>query len=329
MALLARGATPSTCADQGRRRLRGRGHRAGAPERGTPAARNRRPVDGRHERGRRPVRRRQDVPAPGGQVRPGDEKGGGLPAALHGKRKGRARHPGRGQRQDPDGHGKRRCARYRQEHRRRGAAVQWLRRGGPGRDGALRQNSGSGAPGKSGHRRPVRPDHPVPGRDGARGQRNGAPGHGAAADDRRRHHQPHSYRGEDRPQLPQPGNPRGGRLPRRGRRLAVVVENPESGLRGGDQADLRRAARTPQAAAGGPLPDQHRPGPRAPLPAGLGQLHAAGAEGQRPQGVRGVSPGRAGGAHRLDAVLPLLGTGRQVPAHPGRRSGRRGSHQTL
>ena len=32
------------------------------------AAGHRRPADGRHERGRRPVRRRQDVPAAGGQV---------------------------------------------------------------------------------------------------------------------------------------------------------------------------------------------------------------------------------------------------------------------
>ena len=42
------------------------------------------PVDGRHERRRRPVRRRQDVPAAGGEIRQGNEKGGRLPAALHG-----------------------------------------------------------------------------------------------------------------------------------------------------------------------------------------------------------------------------------------------------
>ena len=33
-----------------------------------------RPADGRHERRRRPLRRRQDVPAPGGEVGPGDEE---------------------------------------------------------------------------------------------------------------------------------------------------------------------------------------------------------------------------------------------------------------
>ena len=44
---------------------------------------DRRPADGRHERGRRPVRRRQDVPAAGGEERARDEEGGGAPAALH------------------------------------------------------------------------------------------------------------------------------------------------------------------------------------------------------------------------------------------------------
>ncbi len=47
------------------------------------ARRHRRRADGRHERGRRPVRRRQDVPAAGGQVRARDEEGRGVPAALH------------------------------------------------------------------------------------------------------------------------------------------------------------------------------------------------------------------------------------------------------
>ena len=67
---------------------RGR-HRGGAPGGRAPAARHRGPADGRHERGRRPVRRGQDVPAAGGQVRARDEAGGGLPAAVHGGREGR------------------------------------------------------------------------------------------------------------------------------------------------------------------------------------------------------------------------------------------------
>ena len=53
---------------------------------------DRRPADGRHERGRRPVRRRQDVPAAGGEVGPRDEEGGGLSAALPGGGEASRRH---------------------------------------------------------------------------------------------------------------------------------------------------------------------------------------------------------------------------------------------
>ena len=54
---------------------------------GRPLQRDRGPVDGRHERGRRPVWPGQDVPAPGGQERARDEAGRGPPAALHRRRK--------------------------------------------------------------------------------------------------------------------------------------------------------------------------------------------------------------------------------------------------
>jgi 5-methyltetrahydrofolate--homocysteine methyltransferase len=43
-----------------------------------------------------------------------------------------------------------------------------------------------------------RADHAVAGRDGVRGARDGAPRLRQAAADRRRHHQPHAYGGEDR-----------------------------------------------------------------------------------------------------------------------------------
>jgi 5-methyltetrahydrofolate--homocysteine methyltransferase len=56
-------------------------------ERRTPAARHRRPADGRHERRRRPVWRGQDVFAAGGEIRPRDETGRRRAAALHGGRK--------------------------------------------------------------------------------------------------------------------------------------------------------------------------------------------------------------------------------------------------
>ena len=82
-------------ARQGHRRPRRDRHR-GAP-RGDrrarrPAARgDRGPADGRHERRRRPVRRRQDVPAAGREVGAGDEEGRRLPDPVH--RAGEARQP--------------------------------------------------------------------------------------------------------------------------------------------------------------------------------------------------------------------------------------------
>ena len=64
---------------------RGR-HRGGAQALDARARRDRRPADGRHERGRRPVRLGQDVPAAGGEVRARDEAGGRVSAAVHGGR---------------------------------------------------------------------------------------------------------------------------------------------------------------------------------------------------------------------------------------------------
>ena len=55
-----------------RRLHRGR-HRGGPAAGGPPPRRHRGPADGRHEDRRRPVRRREDVPAAGGEERPGDE----------------------------------------------------------------------------------------------------------------------------------------------------------------------------------------------------------------------------------------------------------------
>ena len=56
-----------------------------------PARRDRRPAHGGHERRRRPVRRRKNVPAAGRQVCPRDEAGGGEAPTLHGGGKGRGR----------------------------------------------------------------------------------------------------------------------------------------------------------------------------------------------------------------------------------------------
>ncbi len=108
---------------------RARGQQAHRGDRG--------PADGRHERGRRPVRRRQDVPAAGGEVGARDEAGGGLSAALPGSgEEGLGPRPEAGRRQGGDGHRQGRRARHRQEHRRRRAPVQQLRGDRPRRDGA-------------------------------------------------------------------------------------------------------------------------------------------------------------------------------------------------
>ena len=162
------------CAGAGHHAVHRRGHRSRAARIRTSAARYRRPADGRHERGRRPVRRRQDVPAAGGEVGPRDEAGGGAPAALHRGRQAGRRRAERGQ--DHHGHGQGRRPRHRQEHRRRGAGLQRLRHRRPGRHGAGAEDSRrcKGAQGR--HHRPVGPDHAFAGGNGACGEGNAAPG---------------------------------------------------------------------------------------------------------------------------------------------------------
>ena len=60
------------------------------------AGRDRGPADGRDEDRRRPVRLRPDVPAAGGEERPGDEAGRRLPGAVHGGGEGRRQPRARG-----------------------------------------------------------------------------------------------------------------------------------------------------------------------------------------------------------------------------------------
>ena len=91
---LARGAGREAARARARARHRGlhRGRHRGGPARVRAAARrDRGPAHGRHEGGGRAVRRRQDVPAAGGQERPGDEEGRRLPRAVHGRGEERAR----------------------------------------------------------------------------------------------------------------------------------------------------------------------------------------------------------------------------------------------
>ncbi len=78
------------------------GYRGSAPAVRAPDRGDRRSVDGRHERRRRPVRLGQDVPAAGGEVGARHEEGGGASAALH-----RGGEGARRARQGQDHHGDR------------------------------------------------------------------------------------------------------------------------------------------------------------------------------------------------------------------------------
>ena len=169
-------------AGQGHRHLRRAGHRGAAQrDRGArrPADRgDRGTADGRHERRRRPVRRRQDVPAPGREVGPGDEEGRRLPHPVHRGGEGqrpRPRDRQGHQRHDRDGHGQGRRPRHRQEHRRRRAPVQQLRGDRPRGDGAGPEDPRHRHRGRRRRGGPLRPDHAVPRRDGQRRVRDAAP----------------------------------------------------------------------------------------------------------------------------------------------------------
>ena len=85
------------------------------------------PADGRHERRRRPVRLRQNVPAAGRQERARDEESRRLSAAIHGGGESRPPATTRPQGRILMATVKGRRARHRQEHRRRRARLQQLR----------------------------------------------------------------------------------------------------------------------------------------------------------------------------------------------------------
>ncbi len=194
----------------------------------TAARGDRRPADGRHERRRRPLRRRQDVPAAGREVGTGDEAGGRLPDALHGEGEARARRRrAEPRRPHPARHRQGRRPRHRQEHRRRRPPVQQLRGDRPRRHGAGGEDPRDGAGTESRHRRPLRADHPLARRDVPRRGRDGARRLRPAASDRRRHDKPRPHRGQDQPQLQaEPGGARPRREPRRRRRAESHGRRP-------------------------------------------------------------------------------------------------------
>ena len=199
--LLARGAGREAARARARardRRLHRGGHRGGARRRGPPARRDRGPADGRDEGRRRPLRLRPDVPAAGGQERAGDEARRGLPGAVHGGGEGADRQQRPRPGHDRARHRQGRRARHRQEHRRRRPRLQQLRGDRPRRDGPGRHDPRHRRRGGRRRGRPLGPDHAVAGRDGARGQGDGAARARAAAADRRRHDLAPAHGGADR-----------------------------------------------------------------------------------------------------------------------------------
>ncbi len=296
-------------------RVHQRRHRGGAARRRAPASRDRRSADGRHERGRRPVRLRQDVPAAGGEVGARDEAGGRPPDAVHGKGKGRARRqqPAEQRRQDRDGHGEGRRPRHRQEHRRRRAPVQQLRGDRPRRHGAGGEDPRDREGGERRHHRAVRPDHAVARRDVPCRGRDGAAELRPAAADRRRDHQPRPHRGEDPSELQaRPDGLCHRRQPRGRRRLGADVARGPREICRRDAHRIRphRGDARPRAGGQAAAVARRCAGQRAQ--ARLVELYAAGAGLPRHPDVRGLSDRGTGRLHRLVAVLLDLGAGRQI-----------------
>ena len=234
-------------------------------------------ADGRHERGRRPLRRRQDVPAAGGQERPRDEAGGRPSRALH--RGGETR--GRELRLESSGKivtatvkgdvhdiGKNivgvvlRCNNF--EVIDLGVMV-------PAAQHSRHRARGEGRPDRGlgvDHAEP-RPDVPARRRDGASGPRHPAP-------DRRGHHQPHAHRRQDRARLQRRRGPRDGRVEGGGRRRRAHQHGAPPGLRGRGPRALRRDAGGAFAGPVGQAAALARRGARQPGAARLGALPGAG-----------------------------------------------------
>ena len=260
----------------------------------------------------------QDVPAAGGQERPGDEALGRLPRAVHGGREGagaargpRRRRPRPGQ--GRAGHGQGRRARHRQEHRRRGARLQQLRGHRPRRDGAGREDPGHR--GRRGRRRDraVRADHPVAGRDGRRRRRDAAPRPQAAAADRRRHHLAAAHRGPDRPGL------RRRRPCTCSTRPGWSAWSPTCSTPTGPRSSTRPTG--PSRSGCASSTPTGTPQPLLTARAGPGQPRAgrlrrpARARVHRRPGRR-AGPGRAARDDRLAVPVPRLGAEGQVPGDP-------------
>ena len=221
--------------------------------------------------------------------------------------------------------GQGRRPRHRQEHRGRGARVQQLRGRRPRGDGTGGEDLRDGDRAGDRHHRAVRADHSVAGRDGARGQGDGAARLRPAAADRRSNHEPAAHRGEDRPGLPRAHRARSGRIagggcrppaPRRGSQGSPRREEPRRA--GAPAGDLRWPGVAPVDA------DRHRPGQAHAGAMAGGGRHRAGIH-RCTEG--GHLAGRDRQVHRLDLLLLRVAAqgalSRDPPASQVRRGGAR------
>ena len=188
-----------------------------------------------------------------------------------------------------------------------------------------RKDPRGGARAEGRHHRPVRPDHALARRDGACRGGDGARGLRHPAADRRRHHQPRPYGGEDRARAtgaarrststtPAAPSASSARLLSRDAKTPYL-EAVRDEYRGIAEAHARGEAdkrRLPLARA------------RANAPKSTGPPTGRPSRLSRDAGLRELRSRRARALHRLDAVLPDLGAGGPLSGHPRRREAGRG-----
>jgi hypothetical protein len=143
----------------------------------------------------------------------------------------------------------------------------------------------------------------------------------AAPADRRRHHEPHPHGGEDRTCTIRARGPRARRQPRRGSGATAPAEDPARRWWPA-RADYDTLVLKPTQEAGKPLPVSLAEARRANAARDrLDHLQS------RPPRVRpGIDTSHitrpSSALDRLDALLPVLGNARPLPADPGRPAGR-------
>ena len=194
--------------------------------------------------------------------------------------------------------------------------MQQLRSDRPRRDGACPEDPGRRQGARRRHHRLVRPDHPVPGRDGQLRRRDGAPGAADPAADRWRDHlaRPHGRQGVAASQ--RSGGLGQGRVPLGAGRGRAARRQAASSPAGGHREGLRRPARTARPEERAEDADAGE-GAREPDADRVGRLHAAGARaGRRCARIPRLRRRRAARIHRLAAVLQRLGDEGQIPRHP-------------